>query len=29
VIATFFVLNSRKIAAPFIVLGCLLLGWLL
>lgn len=29
VIVTFFVLNSRKIAAPFIVLGCLLLGWLL
>ena len=26
---TFFLLNSNRIAAPFIVLGCLLLGWLL
>ena len=29
VIATFFLLNSNRIPAPFIVLGCLLLGWLL
>lgn len=29
VIATFLLLSSNKIAAPFIVLGCLLLGWLL
>jgi chromate transporter len=29
VIATFFLLGSRRIAAPFIVLSCLLLGWLL
>lgn len=28
VLATFFVLNSKKIPAPYIVLGCLLLGWL-
>lgn len=29
VIATFFLLNTNKIPAPFIVLGCLALGWLL
>jgi chromate transporter len=29
VLATFFLLNSKKIPAPFIVLGCLLLGWVL
>ncbi len=29
VIITFFLLNTNKIPAPFIVLGCLLLGWLL
>lgn len=29
VIATFLLLNSQRIPAPFIVLGCLLMGWLL
>ncbi len=29
VLATFFLLSSKRIAAPFIVLGCLLLGWIL
>jgi len=29
VAATFLLLNSNRIPAPFIVLGCLLLGWLL
>jgi chromate transporter len=29
VLATFFLLNLKKIPAPFIVLGCLLLGWIL
>ncbi len=29
VIATFLLLNSHKIPAPFIVLGCLVLGWLI
>ena len=29
VVATFFLLNSNRIPAPFIVLGCLLMGWLL
>lgn len=29
VIATFLLLNSHKIPAPFIVLGCLILGWLI
>ncbi len=29
VIATFLLLNSNKIPAPFVVLGCLLLGWLI
>jgi chromate transporter len=29
VLATFFLLSSRRIAAPFIVMGCLLLGWVL
>jgi chromate transporter len=29
VIATFLLLNSHKIPAPFVVLGCLLLGWLI
>jgi len=28
VVATFLVLNTNKIPAPFIVLGCLVLGWL-
>ena len=28
VLATFLVLNTNKIPAPFIVLGCLVLGWL-
>lgn len=29
VIATFFLLNSHKIPAPLIVLGCLVMGWLI
>jgi chromate transporter len=29
VAATFLLLNSNKIPAPFVVLGCLLLGWLI
>ena len=29
VVATFLLLNSNRIPAPFIVLGCLLMGWLL
>jgi chromate transporter len=29
VLATFLLLSSRRIAAPFIVMGCLLLGWVL
>ncbi len=29
VIATFLLLRSNRVAAPFIVLGCLLMGWLL
>lgn len=29
VTATFLLLNSNKIPAPFVVLGCLLLGWLI
>jgi chromate transporter len=29
VIATFLLLSSNRIPAPFIVLGCLLMGWLL
>ncbi len=29
VAATFLLLNSHKIPAPFVVLGCLLLGWLI
>ncbi len=29
VLLTFFLLNNNKIPAPFIVLGCLLLGWLI
>jgi chromate transporter len=29
VIATFLLLNTKRIPAPFIVLGCLLVGWLL
>jgi chromate transporter len=28
VVTTFFLLKSNKVPAPFIVLGCLLLGWL-
>ena len=28
-IATFFILNKTKILAPFIVLACLLVGWVL
>jgi len=29
VAATFFLLNSNRIPAPFVVLGCLLLGWMI
>jgi chromate transporter len=29
VVSTFFLLKSNKIPAPFIVIGCLLLGWLI